>query len=148
MTKPYNQSNQINIGAAILGWILPGLGHIGLGQKRRGYLIMTGVLFLILCGVFVGGVDTVDHKNDGLWFIAQVWCGPVVIGIDLINQTWIAPLPDAQRATLVGLSHVNEIGILFIAMAGMMNFVVILDVLGAKENEDLDCRDIRKDSVN
>ena len=138
----------MNIGAAILGWIFPGLGHIGLGQKRRGYLIMSGVLFLIVCGVLVGGVDSVDHKNDGLWFIAQVWCGPVVVGIDLINQTWIIPLPEARRATLVGLSHVNEIGILFTAMAGLMNFVVILDVLKSKDSEDLERREVCKGQMN
>jgi len=111
---------------------------------------MFGVLFLVICGVLVGGVDAVDHKNDGLWFIAQVWCGPVAIMVDLINQLWIIPLPISKRATLVGLSHVNEIGTLFIAMAGLMNFVVLLDVMHAKENDDLsrnyDIADRRRNS--
>lgn len=101
---------------------------------------MSGVLFLVFCGVLVGGIDAVDHKNDGLWFIAQVWCGPIVVGIDLMNQAWVASLPTSQRATLVGLSHANEIGTLFIAMAGLMNFVVLLDVLQSKNDEDLERR--------
>lgn len=101
---------------------------------------MLGVIFLVICGVLVGGIDAVDHKNDGLWFIAQVWCGPIVIGVDLMNQAWIAPLPISQRATLVGLSHANEMGTLFIAMAGLMNFVVLLDVLHAKKDEDIERR--------
>ena len=97
---------------------------------------MSGVIFLVVCGVLVGGIDSVDHKNDALWFIAQVWCGPIVVGIDLLNQAFISPLPIAEKATRVGLSHANEIGILFIAMAGLMNFVVMLDVLQAKVNDD------------
>lgn len=101
---------------------------------------MFGVIFLVFCGVLVGGIDAVDHRNDGLWFIAQVWCGPLVVGVDLMNQAWIASLPISKRATLVGLSHANEIGTLFIAMAGLMNFVVLLDVLHAKKNEDLERR--------
>jgi TM2 domain-containing membrane protein YozV len=126
--------------AVVLGWFLPGLGHISLGQKRRGFLIMFGIFFLVLCGVLVGGIDAVDHTNDGLWFIAQVWCGPVVIGVDMLTQFFIVPLPISERATLVGLSHANEIGTLFIAMAGLMNFVAMLDVLKGTERSDLERR--------
>ncbi len=91
-------------------------------------------------GILVGGIDAVDHKNDGLWFIAQVLCGPIVIAIDIVTQSLIVASPIEKRATLVGLSHVNEIGTLFIAMAGLMNFVVILDVLQAKPNTDFERR--------
>ena len=101
---------------------------------------MCGALFLIACGALIGGIDTVDHRNDLLWFIAQVFCGPIVIGIDLLNQTFVASLPTSERASLVGLSHVNEIGTLFIAMAGLMNFVAILDVLYIVPNKDLERR--------
>ena len=139
MPKNTNQEQPVHVTAIILGWILPGLGHISLGQKRRGTLIMVGILFLVLCGALVGGIDAVDHNKDGLWFIAQVWCGPIVIGIDLLNQTILAPLPIAGKATYVGLSHVNEIGTLCIAMAGLMNFVVLLDLLQAKQGDDLVC---------
>ena len=141
MPKPLPQSEStIRVGPVLLGWILPGMGHFSIGHRRRGLLIMSGVIFLVFCGALVGGIDAVDHKNDGLWFIAQVWCGPIVVAIDLMNQAWVASLPTSQRATLVGLSHANEIGTLFIAMAGLMNFVVLLDVLQAKSDEDLERR--------
>ena len=137
MLQNYNQEQPVHVAAFLLGWILPGLGHISIGQKRRGVLIMVGILFLVTCGALVGGIDAVDHNKDGLWFIAQVWCGPVVLGIDLLNQLFIAPLPIADKATYVGLSHANEIGTLFIAMAGLMNFVVLLDLFQAKRGDDL-----------
>ena len=142
MKKKHDNTAQapLNLAAVVLGWILPGLGHVSIGQKRRGFFIMGGVVFLVVCGALIGGIDAVDHKRDGLWFLAQVWCGPVVVGIDLLNQALIAPLPIAEKATRVGLSHANEIGTLFIAMAGLMNFVVLLDVLQAKQNEDLEKR--------
>lgn len=144
MTRSTHQQHTPNIFAVVLDWIFPGLGHMCQGQKRRGFLIMFGVLFLVICGVLVGGIDAVDHKQDSLWFIAQVWCGPIVIAIDMLNQTYIAPLPVADRATLVGLSHVNEIGTLFIAMAGLMNFVVMLDALQSKNSSDLERRIIEQ----
>ena len=140
MTRSTQEQHSFNISAFGLGWIFPGLGHMSKGQKRRGFLIMFGVLFLVLCGILVGGIDAVDHKQDVLWFIAQVWCGPIVIGVDLLNQVFIAPLPIAERASLVGLGHANEIGTLFIAMAGLMNFVVMLDALQSKNKSDLERR--------
>jgi hypothetical protein len=97
-------------------------------------------MFMIVTGALVGGIDAVDHKNDGLWFIAQVCCGPIVIAIDMATQFLIVDVPIDKRATLVGLSHVNEIGTLFIAMAGLMNFVVILDALQANSNMDFERR--------
>jgi len=139
MQNTKHQTN-LDIVGVFLSWVLPGLGHLSQGQKRRGTLIMFGALFLVCCGVLVGGIDAVDHKQDGLWFIAQVWCGPVVIAVDLLNQWFVAPLPTSERATLVGLSHVNEIGTLFIAMAGLMNFVAMLDVLQSEGRQDLERR--------
>ena len=91
----------------------------------------------MLGGVLVGGIAAVDHKNDSLWFVAQVWCGPIVLGTDMLNQVFIAPLSPAEKATYVGLSHANELGILFIAMAGLMNFVVLLDLLQPNQSGDL-----------
>ena len=124
----------------MLGWILPGWGHYSIGHRRRGLLIFGGVMFLVFCGVLIGGINAVDHENDSLWFIAQFWCGPVVLAIDLINQACTNALPISDRTTLVSLSHTNEIGTLFIAMAGLMNFVVLLDVLQATCHKDLERR--------
>lgn len=131
----------IQLHAAILAFIWPGLGHRSLGQRRRGNYLCFGVLFLVVLGVLVGGIDVVDHKNDKLWFIAQVCCGPVVVAIDVATQYIIVGSPIEKRATMVGLSHVNEIGTLFVAMAGLMNFVVILDALRARPNGDMERRD-------
>lgn len=131
--------------AALLGWCLPGLGHISIGHKRRGTYILLGAMSLIIGGIFIGGIDAVDHKNDFLWFLAQAGAGPIVVLIDLCTQNMIASLPVDEKASLVGLSHVNEIGTLFIAMAGLMNVVMMLDVLYREPGEDLEKRLIRRE---
>ncbi len=101
---------------------------------------MFGVLFLVTSGLLIGGFDAVDHRNDSLWFLAQVFSGPIVIVADLVNQLLIKTQPQEQRVLLVGLSHVNEIGILYIAMAGLMNFVAMLDALSPWRQGDLERR--------
>ncbi|HWB18849.1 MAG TPA: DUF6677 family protein, partial [Phycisphaerales bacterium] len=132
----------VNAVAAICAFVFPGLGHIVIGQKRRGVLIMTGILFLFLSGLLIGGVDVVDRRHDRLWFYAQGLCGPIAYAADYLNQSLTKPIPsdlssrtmqdiENDPATLEllsrqSLAHVNEMGTLFCALAGLMNFVVIL----------------------
>lgn len=141
MPKP----QQPQLLAALLGWCLPGLGHMSIGQKHRGRYICFGAMLLIISGILIGGIDAVDHHNDFLWFLAQAGAGPVVILIDICTQNLITSLPIDEKATRVGLSHVNEIGTLFVAMAGLMNVVMMLDVLYREPGDDFEKRLIRRE---
>lgn len=129
MTPPAHPPRAFSPQAAALAWLWPGLGHINLGQKRRGGLIMFGVLFLFLSGILIGGVDSVDRREDHLWFLAQAVCGPVALGADLLNQSYVKKLPTERRYQTVGINKPNEMGTLFTALAGLMNLIVILDAM-------------------
>ena len=141
---------EFNPSAAIFGWLWPGLGYIAIGQRTRGLLVMLGVLFLFLSGLLIGGLDCVDKRNDRWWFFAQSFCGPAAFAADYANQRLVQTVPmdysaargEADRRRFeqrdpellgqlgrIGLGRVNDIGTLYIAMAGLMNLVVILDVL-------------------
>ena len=120
---------QFNPAAAVLAWLWPGAGHLSLGERKRGWLIMFGVLFLFVTGVLVGGIDSIDRKNDHLWFLAQSVCGPIAFGVDFINQNWIKTMPQPQQFATIGINKPNEMGTLFSALAGLMNLVVILDAM-------------------
>ena len=112
---------------------------------------MGGVLFLYLCGLLIGGLDAVDRKHDGIWFYAQALNGPIAFATDFargrlssingrdiqdiswkrtpaLGERWLAQ--DQEVMAVVrrqGLSHVNEVGTLFIALGGLMNLVLILE---------------------
>ena len=148
MAGDTQSSSHFNPAAAALAWLWPGLGHIVLGQRKRGLLIMFGVLFLFLTGLLIGGLDVVDYKRDRLWFLAQVLCGPIAIGANFANQTIVPRIPDdwsrdgewldryrdgdpeiQRQLRSTSLGRVNEIGTLYIALAGLMNLVVILDAM-------------------
>ncbi len=122
-------AREFNPQAAVFAWLWPGLGHISIGQRHRGYAIMFGVLFLVAVGVLVGGIDAVDRREDRLWFYAQSLCGPLAFGLDFLNQNVVKNLPDEQLNHATGLARINEMGTLFVALAGLMNLVVILDAL-------------------
>src|SRR5690349_14838633 len=121
---------------ALLAWLWPGAGHLMLGQKRRGLYIMFGVLFLFFSGLLIGGLDSVDRKDDRLWFLAQGLCGPIALAADYLNQGWVKHLPDVERYPTVGINKPNEMGTLFSALAGLMNLIVILDAMFPVSRDD------------
>ncbi len=115
--------------AGILAWVVPGLGHFMLGQRIRSFRIFAGMGVLILGGLLIGGVDVVDSKNDRLWFIAQACAGPIVLGVDVINQQYVQNLPADEQIPWRSLGHVNSVGTLYIGLAGLLNVVLILDAV-------------------
>lgn len=139
---------QFNPTAAVLAWIWPGLGHLSMGHRRRGLLIMFGVLFLFGGGVLIGGIDCVDRKQDFLWFLAQSVCGPIAFAVDLINQVWLKRMPEEAQYFTIGLNKPNEMGTLFGALAGLMNLVVILDALHGAPHANLPTNERRRQADN
>ncbi len=135
----------LNWKAAAIGWLLPGLGQILIGHRRRGVYAMIGVLGLFFGGLFLGGIDCVDRREDALWFYAQAGAGPIAFGADYANSALLktgrvgelvesppafgsrgpAPMVNSFKSVTV----MNEVGTLYCALAGLMNLVVIMDAL-------------------
>jgi hypothetical protein len=61
--------------AAILAWIVPGLGHIYLGRKVRGIVIGLAIAATFWTGIALGGVLTVDKQNERWWYLAEMITG-------------------------------------------------------------------------
>lgn len=74
--------------AAVLAALLPGLGHAYLGETRRALYIASGILGLFFGGVLIGGIDSVDRKEDKVWFFGQALVGPIAFGVDAIHQNY------------------------------------------------------------
>jgi len=107
----------------ILGWVWPGLGYARIGEWRRGALVASGVLLLVVIGILVGGVDVVDRRDDYLWFLPQLLIGPLAFAIDFLNATFVK----SGKLGTPSLGHVNEIGTLYVALAGLMNLAAMID---------------------
>lgn len=71
---------------AFLAILFPGLGHIALGDTRRGIIISAGILGLFFGGLFVGGLDAIDSDEDRVWFIGQALNGPIAFAADYVHQ--------------------------------------------------------------
>jgi hypothetical protein len=163
--------------AGVAALVLPGLGHVLLGQPRRAACVAAGVLGLFFGGLLLGGIDTIDSREDRLWFYVHAFVGPLSFGADWINQNhfkaWAMeptprgrlepvrrsaypdevrvsspqdgelPYPQLSQMPQWGRSgsfqgpagagksvgKVNEVALLMVALAGMLNLVAALDAL-------------------
>ncbi len=77
---------RIDIAAGVLALLLPGLGHLYLGQKKRAAYAAIGILGMFFGGLFIGGIDTVDAREDRWWFVGQALVGPIALGTNWIHQ--------------------------------------------------------------
>lgn len=97
--------------AALLAFLLPGLGHWYLGERKRAVYVLVGVLGLFFGGVLIGGISCVDSglvyhnwvkgliskftksrtdleqaEGDPIWFLGQAMVGPVALTTDYVHQ--------------------------------------------------------------
>ena len=156
--------------AGLLAFLVPGAGHVFLGQTRRGVLIGAGVLVMFFGGMLVGGLAVVDSRSGRLEnrisFFGQAAVGPVAIAVDRLHQSMFKGMDlDTNKVralnpgeVLLGAGDprngrgfpviatadpargegppyvrsqgkVQEIGLLYTVIAGMLNLIVILDAL-------------------
>lgn len=130
--------------------VFPGLGHVLAGEVKRGIFIAAGVLGLFFGGMFIGGIDVIDSREDRVWFFGQALVGPLAFGVDWAHQNKFKVTDPATKAVRSAdpdegrdakgfavkggkppneksIGKVNELGTLFATIAGMLNLIVILD---------------------
>lgn len=158
---------------ALASWLLPGLGYLLLGQRKRGFTVGLTILLLLVLGLLIGGVRVMEVPgcdDDGRptmldssgrhmsgaapgavwamwaspmaelrekpWSIPQVLTGPVA----LASMGWSiwASRPEngpggTEAPAATSHSRINEIGVLYTAVAGMLNLLAIIDAASRAE---------------
>ena len=143
--------HETSLTAAILSYLIPGLGQIYQGRFGKGFLFMISLLGMFFLGQYMGNWQNVymPHGDDGRnkstinslvtrWhFIGQFWIG--VAAWPAIGQFYGAPMPamlnDFQKmpkenevnAFLVDSDKTPDLGWVYTVVAGMLNILVIYD---------------------
>ncbi|MDB5322530.1 MAG: hypothetical protein JWN40_4161 [Phycisphaerales bacterium] len=149
---------------ALASWLIPGAGYWLIGQRVRGLVIGVTILLLFAVGLLIGGIrvvdsplmESVEQRTERLneeaialrnnssyrpptlpvralqkpWFIGQVLAGPVSLVTNYIGVTW-----GGDRGVPFSHARVNEIGVLYTAVAGMLNLMAIIDAAYRSSNE-------------
>ena len=107
---------------ALIGWLVPGLGHVGQGRAVRGALGGATVLTLFLSGVALGGHiyglrDTSEGLLSSLFGFCDLGSGLLCLGSKTLG---LAVTEHPQLYT-------SEYGNVFLMVAGLLNFILSLD---------------------
>lgn len=129
--------------AGVLALAFPGAGQMFRGEFRRGVLVAAGVLGLFFGGLLIGGLATVDSRSQRtetrLSFIGQSFVGPLAWGVNGLHQQFfkewqslegmVVPASPSGAKYSQSIGRPHEIGVLYGLLAGMINFIAILDAL-------------------
>ncbi len=140
---------------ALAGWLVPGSGYVLLGQTARGVTIGITILALFILGLLIAGVRVVEvpgydvatgqpvmfhgewvmsnaplmEIRNKLWSVPQALTGPVSIAAAAYSVHAAQPDPSRPGHSFGAVSHsrVNEIGALYLSVAGLLNLMAIID---------------------
>lgn len=117
--------------AAVMAWMLPGLGHWWIGQRGRAVVFFVVITVTFWGGVAVGGVrTTVTPRDNGAWIAAQLCMGPQALGALYWSNKRIVENKDDIKASWPA----SNIAVVYAGVAGLLNLLVIIDVLARVES--------------
>jgi len=140
--------------AGVLAWLLPGAGHLYLGQRRFALIFGAAIMLPYLTGVAIGGVKTLVNPYLNRWlFLAELGAGgPTTVfllwnnrigGLDARTATSIIRqdaaflrYPPDRRQELRRRLHpyvayypTSDVAQIYLAVAGLLNVLAILDAM-------------------
>lgn len=118
--------------AALAAWLVPGAGHFLVGERRRGAILFVLLFTLWNTGLLIGGISVIDRRDNTAWFVPQSLIAPS-LAVDMVHQKLRqqSPMhtPNGQPTYEPSFGRVNEQGILYTGLAGLLNLLAIIDVL-------------------
>lgn len=107
--------------AFLLGWLVPGLGHVAQKKYGRGAAFFVCIMAMTGLGLYMGGKIypfQTENPLTILAFFADIGNGVIY----LLSRILPIGLGEMKRVTF-------EFGTAYIAGAGLLNFLVALDAL-------------------
>jgi hypothetical protein len=131
--------------AGLLAWLIPGAGHWFLGRRVRAVILFVIIQGLFWWGVAIGGVFTVDPREELWWSRAQLCTGAGGVVSYYRQSAKHQSLVEEAKATDGDLDHVTQSlkaaknlvlvapaagpARVFTGVAGMLNLLCIIDVV-------------------
>lgn len=121
--------------AGLLAWIIPGAGHLFIGERTRGLIFLVVITLTFWTGVAVGSVQgTVAPQSRKLWFAAQLGTGGNALAGYALHElvdpkSANSPIPIAKGNWLSA-----EVGVHYTGVAGLLNLLIIFDAVARADS--------------
>ena len=138
-----DQPNMLRVPiAGFLAWLIPGAGHLYIGERVRGIICLIVITLTFWTGVAVGSVQgTVAPHSRELWFAAQLGTGGNALAAYGLHRAVSPETAIAEKVVASGNWLSAEVGVHYTGVAGLLNLLVIIDAL---MRSDLSLRTARR----
>ncbi len=103
----------------LLGWFLPGAGHLLLKEEKRAIIIFATITLTFCVGLYVGSIGVIDPVGAKAWYVAQIMNSPLVAALG--HSTAGGGFPVYGRP--------NEIGQIYTGVTGLLNLLCIINAV-------------------
>ena len=115
--------------AVVLGWALPGLGHVILGRPYKG-----AVLFLLLAATYLTGLTligwhTISFDDNPFYYIGQYGSGVTWAMTSVLGGE--KPYPHSGWPIAW-----YDPGLLYVSAPGLLNLVIVLNVFQPRPKKE------------
>jgi hypothetical protein len=110
--------------AVALAWLLPGLGHLLLGRPRKALFFFVTLTLTYVLGYVLADFRFVRYDDNPFYYVGRYGSGLTMLATWLIRDNGprgISPL------------EFYEPGLLYMCSAGLLNVVLILNLLSLKD---------------
>ncbi len=105
--------------AALLAWLVPGVGHLVLGRRQKGLIFLAAIPAMFAIGLMLSGrVFPFDFSQPLVALAAVAARG---VGAPAFLSGWL----DLGRGVVTDASY--EYGNAFVIVSGLLNMLVALD---------------------
>ena len=103
----------------LLGWFLPGAGHLLLKEEKRAIIIFATITLTFCVGLYVGSVGVIDPVGAKPWYVAQIMNSPLVAVLGHLTAGGGFPV----------YGRPNEIGQIYTGVTGLLNLLCIINAV-------------------
>jgi hypothetical protein len=103
----------------LLGWIVPGGGHLAINKKKHAFIIFFTIITTFTIGLYAGSIAVIDPVGSKPWFAAQLMNSPAVAILGYISE--------AGKYYVYG--RPAEIGQIYTSITGLLNLLCIVNAV-------------------
>jgi len=103
----------------LLGWLVPGAGHLMLGKKTHAAVIFVTIVMTLCTGLYIGSIGVINPVGAKPWYVAQVMNTPAVAALGQMTRGGGYPV----------YGRPNEIGQIYTSIAGLLNLLCIVNAV-------------------
>jgi hypothetical protein len=124
----------------LLGWFIPGAGHLSRGYRRQGLITLGVVVALFGSGLFLSKLEAVSRDLHPYAFWAQVGFAGGTLPLLAIDpaadqvlpdqMSILKPVPEDRMGVWTGkVPPHGDTGVLFCCVAGLLNLLALFDLV-------------------